>query len=294
MKDEPLKLQHKLCLLDVERSKISTFANCSIANQAIWNSLSLPGAADFLNVIPTEVDLKMSDSEFLDAIRKLLLLPHHLEAIAKGSMRCSCSHSPPLDEFHAETCKQASGKRSGVIFRHDGIQDLHVRLFREGNMWPQPSKAGETGVTKMNGKLSRKRGDIILFQGNSVQSVSPKAIDFSVVHPGRQALLPKTSKEPGAACHGREKEKNAKHAEAYGAIRMSFIPAVFEVYGGISSSWVQWLHLFCLENVHWPYGPSSWSASSPFVLFKQRLSVFFHKERSRRVRNLFAKVSNRR
>ncbi|MGH7069568.1 MAG: reverse transcriptase domain-containing protein [Acetobacteraceae bacterium] len=189
-------------------------------------SLLETGSALWLQTLPTEAALTLTDNKWRWAARLRLDMP--VPVAHSACDRCKCANAYTADSWHALSCTALSGR--AMTDRHN---DVVLRLAQFATL-AQFNNRVEPATLDHD---SKKRPDI--------QVALPDTTllgDVTIAHPMALSWRRKVSKE-GAQAVGdmREKTKQDLYAEMAAANDMKFVALVFYTHGGFHRSAIHFI-----------------------------------------------------
>lgn len=183
------------------RADRQRLASCASRNAGAW-----------ITVVPTSSEVRLSDTEYRQAMRLRLGLP-----VAEGlPVRCFCDADMRRDSSHYYSCGQL--KRSAITTRHDRVVQCLAGLFR--------SAGAVVHVEQRIEGTSRHRPDLLIITPD--KSVF---VDVAIIHssaPSRSTISVE------AATGAMEADKKAKYlplAQLQGASLLAFVMDSYGSWG---------------------------------------------------------------
>ena len=219
--------QHSLSQEIDSHSFKDLLESANIRNKARLNSLSLPHAGDWLDVIPSPaLNLNLNTRSFAAAVCYRLGLP---VTTPKPCHASSCGQLQDELGDHAMHCNSDHGMRGG---RHDRLRD---KVFKEAQLASLNPTSERPNLIAAS--LSRP-ADVFLPNWLDGRRV---ALDVSVTSPTQERLLLRAAKTPGVAIEQRKSTKMRVHADACRQEGIHFCPLVVETFGGWDEEAVDFL-----------------------------------------------------
>lgn len=182
------------------------------------NSLCLPHAGDWVNVLPSPALLLHLDTR---SFGKAMAYRLGLKTMPESP--CSADHcDKTLDSLgdHAMHCRDDHGFRGG---RHDRLRDQILKEAQRAGLNPKKELPGLIPGTQA------RPADVFVEEWIDGRKV---AFDVSVVSPTQDAIIDRAAEHPAAAIEMRKSEKIRRHAAGCRATGIYFRPIVVETFGG--------------------------------------------------------------
>jgi hypothetical protein len=198
------------------------------------NSVNAPKASTWLNTIPTESHLTLSDFQYRIAVRNRLGLKP-LNIMPKTCADCGSELDIHCD--HYLTCRFR--RKNELNTRHDQVAKfIHKSIQIAGGCATlEPSHLE---------RENRKRPDLdILLDGNRILA------DVSIVHPTAPSHYEQAAKKPLITAESMEKTKITKYTNVTQQHNCTFIPIVLESFGGMPQKCLEFisrLSIFSEQN----------------------------------------------
>jgi hypothetical protein len=180
-------------------------------------------ASAWIDTLPTAPALRMSNADFVCAMRHRLGLTH-MPANAPG-VQCSCGQfMQPNDVDHAMTCKSQCG---AMQLRHEIIKDTWRLIANRAGVASsvEPVLRRLPGAqASANANRPDSRGDILLVLPGGLT-----VADVSVVHPAASTYV-QAARSVGGAAAARDQAKRVRYATA-DPNGYAFIPLSVETFG---------------------------------------------------------------
>ena len=247
--------QHSLSVEIESFARKSLFNSSNPRDRARLNSLALPHAGAWLDVIPSSsLNLNIDSRSFSAALGYRLGLPLMPLSECRSA---NCNHQ--LDELgdHALHCRDDHGMKGG---RHDRIRDKIFKEAQQASLNPTKEMPG-----LIPGSLSRP-ADVFIENWTNGRKV---AFDVSVTSPTQEAVVFQAAQHAAAAINARKSSKIRAHFENCRAQGISFVPLVVETFGGWDADAIKHLKEMAHQAARrWGQDPAL-----EIKYFFQRLSV---------------------
>lgn len=242
-------------------------------------SQSCAGASDWLQAVPFEAELRITDRDMQWSLTRWMGSPLALEADAQAYDQCPlCSRAPiPADanarQFkgqHALNCPHG-GK---YYRRHDTIRDTLAAMFRDAGLQVQVEARGLLPGTGSG-------GPDLLVHGFPLPS-QRSAVEVTVTNPAQHTTAKHAAVRALVASAAKHAAKYNKYDEATRDAGVSNLPAVLETTGALSPQ-LQELLVGCGKVAEMNVGSrihqacAMWSVSTPARYWRQRISVVLHR-----------------
>jgi len=189
-----------------------------------------PGAAAWLNTLPTAPELTLSDEQFRIACRMRIG-----QKLTKGTLRCErkskkgkrCGEHLDPEANHAHLCAYGGGRMA----RHDGQKRTIARIMRRHHIAVEE----EVRVPEWDRPNPRRNSDTDEWLRARLDLAFPEGTyaDVRVTHPTAQSHLHDAAKNDGAAALEGEKAKRARYGRGV-------IPIVVETHGRWGPTALRW------------------------------------------------------
>ena len=217
-KEELYGVTQKLKSLKIDLNSISIlYQSLTITrDQAILNSLSLPHAGDWLNVVPNPIlGLHLHSREFINAVKYRLGVP-----IFASAGHCPMCRKPSdILGDHAIVC----GNRGEVIARHNHLRNALYEAALAANLAPRKEEQALIPST------NNKPADVLI---SFLTGGQDTALDVTVRSPLSPTYVDRAAQTPGHTLTVAWDSKCMGTFEACAQQGLVFIPLPVETLGG--------------------------------------------------------------
>jgi hypothetical protein len=279
-----LKLQHKLTNFAMNIRK-KYFEDNYLRTQELkahFKSKSGPNASAFLQTVPSERSLTMTNREMRIALTYYLQCDTMKLLNVPADLACSCgklsTHGSPIKatEFHALNC----GTDGQFNRRHNVLVDTLVEAFQYVGLEPKREVQCD-----LKGN-SVKRYDISV--ANALTGYNMVNFDLTVKNPLSQACLSKASHSQLSAAETAAVEKNEKYKEFVKEGEI-FFPLVLETPGAMHEYLEKIIRSLSYRVGHAAPDRACWTAPNFNSYFFQRISVALQKLNAQAIYNVALK-----
>ena len=191
-----------------------------VRSKALALSSSIPHAGDWLNAVPSPaLGLHLLDCEFRLCLRYWL----GLRLFSDGTP-CSVCHTTadPYGDHHV-----GCGGNGDRILRHNALRDAIFSAAQSAALAPRRE------VPSLIPNSQSRPADVYL---PNWKRGCPAALDVSVISTMQHATIQGAATTKGHALLAGEARKLSAHADACREVGVSFVPMVFETFGGPSAT----------------------------------------------------------
>jgi hypothetical protein len=259
-------LQHKLSHLQ-HTTQCEHYRHNFLVGQhdrAQYLSKTGPGAAAYLQAIPSDPSLKLNNLQFVTCLRMWLRLPVLPLFGCPRNLPCHCnrfdsttSSHVRCDELHIFNC---AGENARSQRHHDMVaafQQMYQSVMLKADLEPMATTAD----------TSRARHDLSLHDGRG----TCLKLDITVRSPLAHATIAQAAVHPlHAACKGTQ-EKISKYAHLLSG-NEKFIPIAIESFGALHEYVQQQISFASLRVNHLPPATATYAAPTFQAYWTQRLS----------------------
>ena len=277
----PEKFQHHVHMVYTVDDFKEVFGRANEEECARLISQTQPGAGAFLQVVPLEPALRLSNNEFDYAVCRWLNIKGC--TTASSIAHCACNANITPTELHLEgQCNCGPGR----IERHDNMtREVRSMLQNAGcTVPPREPRAQVVGLGNGGGDIEvrgiNKQGHIEVY-------------DVQITHPQLPSNLQAGSaRVPRAAITKEEDSKRNKYEAAYQSANIVFRPLVWEVPGGFSDIIIKLISRCAkLAGNQLPTGVAqTWTTTKFSQYWMQRLSVALQRNTARMVLQAVARL----
>ena len=250
--------------------------------KAHFKSKSGPNASAFLQTVPSERSLTMTNREMRIALTYYLQCDTMKLLNVPADLACSCgklsTHGSPIKatEFHALNC----GTDGQFNRRHNVLVDTLVEAFQYVGLEPKREVQCD-----LKGN-SVKRYDISV--ANALTGYNMVNFDLTVKNPLSQACLSKASHSQLSAAETAAVEKNEKYKEFVKEGEI-FFPLVLETPGAMHEYLEKIIRSLSYRVGHAAPDRACWTAPNFNSYFFQRISVALQKLNAQAIYNVALK-----
>jgi hypothetical protein len=205
-------------------------------HDARLNAVNAPGSSTWINTIPTENHLTLSNFQYSTAVRNRLgLKPLNI-------MPDSCADCGRAMDVHSDHYLACPNRMKNELnTRHNQVAHfIHRTVITAGG-------CAIIEPTHLD-RESRKRPDLeIVLDGNRIFA------DVSIVHPTAPSHCEQAARRPLASAESMEKTKINKYSNMASNHDCTFIPIVLESYGGMPMKcfeFISTLSIFSEQNAN--------------------------------------------
>jgi hypothetical protein len=259
-------LQHKLSQLQYS-AQCAHYRNTFLLSQhdrAQYLSKTGPGAAGFLQAIPSDPSLKMNNTQFTISLRMWLRMPILPLLNCPPDLACHCNRFDSTtnsyvkcDEIHIINCAGENARTQ----RHNDIVATFQQMYQSVMLQP----VIEPMATAPNQSLARHDLSLDDGRGNVLK------LDITVRSPLAHATLTQAAMHPlHVACKGVQ-EKITKYTPMLSA-NDKFVPIAIETFGGLHQYVQQQISFASLRANHLPPASATYAAPTFQSYWMQRIS----------------------
>jgi hypothetical protein len=242
-----------------------------------------PGASAFLQAIPSDRGLSLSNEDLTLALHAWLRLPVLPRFDTQDDeILCNCARGTApghfdgqkLSELHLLNC-QANGI---LTLRHSSLVAVFSQMFTAAELKPvlEPL-AGSYHNTRFRYDLAVDRADQ---WGQDVR------IDVSIRNPLAKKLLTQSSKHRLYAAERGADQKRKHYAQFITNQQVKFIPAIMETFGALHPDTTDLIATLSSRVNNFPPEHATFAAPTFAAYWTQRISVCLQRENSRLMRTV--------
>jgi hypothetical protein len=224
------------------------------------------GASAFLQTVPSEQGLSMSNRHFTIALRLRFRLPILPFFGAEAGMPCFCGRSlrngstVKVSEEHLLNCNG----NSMLSTRHNFIRDVLIAMIASVGL-----KADREARCSLDPHILR-RYDISV--DRATDGAANLRLDITIVNPNAVGVPAEASTRALVAAERQVQHKIAEYSGFLSACD-KFMPLAFEVHGSMHANIQELLSIMSLRVHHAAPMQAAWTASTFAQYWTQRLSV---------------------
>lgn len=247
----------------------------TVAERAMFRSKSGPASSAFLQAVPSDRGLTMSNQDFVAAVRLYLRLP--LVEFLGGDVRMHCfcakisksSGAPVLcDEHHVMNCAGSNARTS----RHDTLKNNFHEMLQSTHLQPRLEQlAGVVGQAPLLFDVTAKDVDAL---GTHLK------LDITVRNPATKKGAGQAAIRTLYAATRAVKEKNDKYGPLLDT-HDRFLAVAFETFGAMHPNVREAIVIASRRVNHVPVDSATFAAPTFLTYWTQRFSVCLWRENAK-------------
>jgi hypothetical protein len=279
-------LQHKLSTTQssLVQDYIFNTGLRTVYEKAQFRSKTGYASAAFIQAIPSDRSLKMSNKDFQISLRMYLRLPILPMFNIQGNIACYCNkldkttHSRTMcDEIHVLNC---AGDNARSIRHHELVAAMQL-MYQSVELTAVLEPLATTST------VSRARHDLSVLTNQT--PYSSIKIDVTVRNPLNHAMVAQAAKHNMHAAITACRDKIDKY-KPYLQRGEAFVPVAFESFGAFHQNIVEQIALAGQRANHAPPDTSTWASPTFEAYWTQRLSVTLWRANSKLVSTIIERT----